>query len=435
MQVKTVIIGSGISGLSVGHFLAKKSKNFIILEADNKSGGIIQSKIQHKFICENGPNTVLLNNDAIIELIKDCNMWEELKYPLENSNKNRFVIHDNKLTIIPSKFFKFISTPLLSTWGKLRIVIELFVKKHNKNTTVYDFISKRFGKEFHDKLIEPFLTGIYAGDTKKMSAKHSLKLLWSLEQTYGSVIKGFLKRKNNKVNSFNFSNGLSELTEKIVELLEENIRYNYKVNKIQKINDGYKILSDAGNIKCQEVICAIPAYGLKNLIWDDSLIQELNNVNYNPIDVFHFGLERKNIGNNIDGFGVLTKPSDEKSFLGVLFNSRIFDFVAPENMDLFTVLVGGEHQKKLCELPTKELERIIMSELDELIDHKGNIVFTNHFKWKNGIPQYNLSQEQLLLSIGNFEKHNVNFHITGNYFNGISVSDCVKKAKIIADYL
>jgi oxygen-dependent protoporphyrinogen oxidase len=249
------------------------------------------------------------------------------------------------------------------------------------------------------------------------------------------VIKGFFKRKNNKVNSFNFSNGLSELTEKVVELLEENIRYNYKVNKIQKINDGYKILSDAGNIKCQEVICAIPAYGLKNLIWDDSLIQELNNVNYNPIDVFHFGLERKNIGKNIDGFGVLTKPSDEKSFLGVLFNSRIFDFVAPENMDLFTVLVGGEHQKKLCELPTKELERIIMSELDELIDHKGNIVFTNHFKWKNGIPQYNLSQEQLLLSIGNFEKHNVNFHITGNYFNGISVSDCVKKAKIIADYL
>ncbi len=433
MEFKTVIIGSGISGLSAGHFLSKKSTDFIILEADNKVGGIIQSKTQNKFICENGPNTVLLNNDAIIEMIKDCKMWDELKFPTENSNKNRFVLNENKLTIIPTKFSKFISTPLLSKVGKFRIFKELFVKRHNQDTSVYNFISKRFGKEFHDQFIEPFLTGVYAGDTKKMSAKHSLKLLWALEQTHGSIIKGFLKKEKNKVNSFNFKGGLSSLITKVADLLKENIKLDYKVNKIEKINNGYKILSDSGDIICNEVICAIPSYVLKQLIWDDSLIQELNRVVYNPIDVFHFGLERKNINNNINGFGVLTKPSDKKNFLGILFNSRIFDFVAPNDMDLFTVLVGGERQKELCQLPVKELENMVLKELEEMINHKGNIVFSNHFKWKKGIPQYNLNQEQLISSISNFEKNNKNFHITGNYFNGISVSDCIKKAKIIAD--
>lgn len=433
MEFKTVIIGSGISGLSAGHFLSKKSTDFIILEADNKVGGIIQSKTQNKFICENGPNTVLLNNDAIIEMIKDCKMWDELKFPTENSNKNRFVLNENKLTIIPTKFSKFISTPLLSKVGKFRIFKELFVKRHNQDTSVYNFISKRFGKEFHDQFIEPFLTGVYAGDTKKMSAKHSLKLLWALEQTHGSIIKGFLKKEKNKVNSFNFKGGLSSLITKVADLLKENIKLDYKVNKIEKTNNGYKILSDSGDIICNEVICAIPSYVLKQLIWDDSLIQELNRVVYNPIDVFHFGLERKNINNNINGFGVLTKPSDKKNFLGILFNSRIFDFVAPNDMDLFTVLVGGERQKELCQLPVKELENMVLKELEEMINHKGNIVFSNHFKWKKGIPQYNLNQEQLIGSISNFEKNNKNFHITGNYFNGISVSDCIKKAKIIAD--
>mgnify|MGYP001372082842 CR=1 FL=1 len=433
MEFKTVIIGSGISGLSAGHFLSKKSTDFIILEADNKVGGIIQSKTQNKFICENGPNTVLLNNDAIIEMIKDCKMWDELKFPTENSNKNRFVLNENKLTIIPTKFSKFISTPLLSKVGKFRIFKELFVKRHNQDTSVYNFISKRFGKEFHDQFIEPFLTGVYAGDTKKMSAKHSLKLLWALEQTHGSIIKGFLKKEKNKVNSFNFKGGLSSLITKVADLLKENIKLDYKVNKIEKTNNGYKILSDSGDIICNEVICAIPSYVLKQLIWDDSLIQELNRVVYNPIDVFHFGLERKNINNNINGFGVLTKPSDKKNFLGILFNSRIFDFVAPNDMDLFTVLVGGERQKELCQLPVKELENMVLKELEEMINHKGNIVFSNHFKWKKGIPQYNLNQEQLVSSISNFEKNNKNFHITGNYFNGISVSDCIKKAKIIAD--
>ena len=71
MKVNTVIIGAGISGLSAAHFLSKKTNDFVVLESKNKIGGILQTISKENFICENGPNTVLLNNEAIIELIKD----------------------------------------------------------------------------------------------------------------------------------------------------------------------------------------------------------------------------------------------------------------------------------------------------------------------------------------------------------------------------
>ena len=147
-QVNTVIIGSGICGLSAAHFLAKKTSDFLVLEATNKPGGIIKTKIENNFICENGPNTVLLNNDAIEEIIRDCGLWDLLQFPKESSNKNRFVLHKNKLTKIPITPLKFIFSRLFSFSSKIRILKEFLVKPHNENKSVYEFIKKKIWRRF-----------------------------------------------------------------------------------------------------------------------------------------------------------------------------------------------------------------------------------------------------------------------------------------------
>jgi oxygen-dependent protoporphyrinogen oxidase len=437
-DVNTVIIGSGICGLSVAHFLSKKRSDFLVLESSNRAGGIIQTKIEKDFICENGPNTVLLNNEAIEEIIKDHNLWSELQFPKESSNKNRFVLHKNKLTKIPLNPLSFIFSPLFSFFSKIRILKEPFVNAHQENTSVFEFVKKRFGKEFHDQLIEPFITGIYAGNTKKMSARHTLKMLWKLEQTHGSVIKGLLKSKRtkkNKINSFNFPKGLSQLISKITKSMGSQLILNFKVQQIIKHENGYEITSESGKIFCKEIICTVPAYSLKKLIDDSGLVSQLNKIIYSPVDVFHFGFEKKNIQNNKQGFGVLTKPSDGKSYLGILFNSRIFDYVSPADKELFTVLVGGERQKHLCEMNPDKLKKLILEELEDLIGHKGKIVIENHYRWSNGIPQFNLDHIELLNAVEEFENNNSKFHLIGNYFNGVSVSDCIQKSRDLVNII
>jgi oxygen-dependent protoporphyrinogen oxidase len=436
-RIDTVIIGSGICGLSLAHFLSKESKDFIVLEASDKLGGIIQTENKSSFICENGPNTVLLNNEAIIELIKDCELWGALNFPSEISNKNRFVLHNDELTLIPTSFKKFIRSPLLSFGGKLRILFEPFVPKHSENTTVYDFVVKRFGREFHDQLIEPFITGIYAGDTKKMSAKHSLKMLWNLEQNYGSVLRGLFKqkRKGKQMGSFNLPMGLSQLIEEIAAPLKNRIYLNTEVKKVLKNEFGYEVIYESSSIFCKKLICAVPAYSLSNMFEDEQLVAVLNKVRYTPVDVFHFGLNKENIKNKAQGFGVLTKPSDNKSYLGILFSSRTFNNVAPQDSELFTVLVGGDRQKELCELPIEQIEDRVLNELEQLIGHKGRITFKKHYRWKRGIPQYDMNQEQLNIAIAAFESQNTGLFILGNFYAGISVSDCILKAKTIVNKL
>lgn len=432
LKTHTIILGAGITGLSTAHFLSKKTEDFLVIEKNNKVGGNIHSQNLTGFKVENGPNTVLINNPSIQQLIKDCKLENDLIYPNESTKNNRYVLKQGKLQILPKKPIDILSTPILNWYEKISIIKDFFISKHNKNTSVSSFITKRFGKAVLNHFFEPFLTGIYAGDIDKMSAKHTLKKIWHLEQKYGSVIKGIKQQKNiSNPSIFNFSNGLSHLTETIAKNIEKKLLLNQEIKHIKKLKNEYIITTNKNTIQSKRIISTIPAFSLSSIIEHKGLTEALNAIQYVPVDVFHFGFEKKKVKNQSQGFGVLTKPSDKKHFLGILFNNRIFPHVCSDDKDLFTVIVGGSKQSQLCQLPIEKLKPIILNEVKELLKCTADPIFSNHIKYKNGIPQYDLNHDEILNEIKEFENDNTNFHILGNYLNGVSVSDCIRYAHIL----
>ena len=149
----------------------------------------------------------------------------------------------------------------------------------------------------------------------------------------------------------------------------------------------------------------------------------------------HLGIEKQKIKDDISGFGVLTKPSDNKSFLGIIFNSRIFPHVAPSEKDLITVMVGGTRQEELLKTDKDLLFNKIISDIRKLISYDGQIIMKHDFLWEKGIPQYGLEHDYITNEIKNFEDKNKDLHILGNYVNGISVSDCIEKASKLSKIL
>ena len=435
MKINTVIIGAGISGLSTANFLSKKTLDFIIVESSNKVGGIIDTHNERGYTCENGPNTVLNNNSGIQELLDDLKISDDLIYPNNNAIKNRYVLKDGKPIKIPLSFSEFFISPLFSMYSKIRILLEVFVKKHKHNTDVKSFISRRFGNEFHERLIVPFLTGIYADETKTMSAKHTLKTIWELEQNYGSVIIGLLKmKKSSKSKIFTFKNGLSHLINSLKNKFHSKIIFNSKISKIQKVSSGYDLFfSDGQRISCKNLISTIPSFSLSELVFDLKFKKILSKINYVPIDVFHFGFDKKNLENKIDGFGLLTKPEDEKNFLGILYSSNIFNHVAKKNKFLLTVLVGGKRQQNLCKEDPKKIEKLILAEVNDILKINTKPEFIKHYRWKRGIPTYNMSMSDIIDEIRKFEDENSNFYIHGNFHNGVSVSDCILNSKKLVE--
>ena len=436
-EVDTIILGAGISGLTLGYYLNERDKDFLIFESSKSTGGNITTRNKEGFICENGPNTILINNDSIQDLISNLEIKNDLIYPNNNNNK-RFLIKEGELIQIPQSFGQFIKSNILSFSAKIRIFFEIFSKKSKTNLSVYHFFKRRFGKDFHDILIEPFLTGIYAGNTRKMSTKHVLKKIWELEQNYGSIILGLIKKKSkNKIpKSFNFKNGLSDLTNTIHQNIKDKIRCNRKITSISKVGNLYEItVNNDIKYQCRKLICTIPAHALSEIIFDKKLSQTLKKISYCPIYVLHLGLEKQKIKNDISGFGVLTKPSDNKNFLGIIFNSRIFPHVAPSERDLITVMVGGTRQEELLKTDKDLLFDKILRDIRKLISYDGRIIMKHDYLWDKGIPQYGLDHNYIINEIKNFENRNKGFHIMGNYINGISVSDCIEKASVISKIL
>ena len=432
MKVNTVIIGGGISGLSTANFLSKKTSDFLILEASDIVGGTINSSKVDGYTLENGPNTVLDNNTAIQELLSDLSITEELIYPNLKKISNRYILINDRLEKIPLTIFEFLLTPILSIYSKIKIFSEILVPRHINDTDVESFIKRRFGKEFHDNLIVPFLTGIYADTTSKMSTKNTLKKMWELEQKHGSIIIGLIKGKNksSKAKIFTIDGGLSKITELLSKKFINQLMLNTKVSSIVKLSDSYKITLNKGeDIFCKKIISTIPAYSLKDIVFDDKLKNILSKVNYNPIDVFHFGFNRDTLEIKIDGFGLLTKPQDRKSFLGVLFSSNIFEHVSNDKKFLITVLAGGDRQKDLCKKSPKFIERQILNEILPLLRLRSEPEFKNHFRWSKGIPSYPMSVTKLQNDIKTFEETNKGFYIIGNYHLGVSVADCIKNSK------
>ena len=223
---------------------------------------------------------------------------------------------------------------------------------------------------------------------------------------------------------FTLPNGLSQLTDCIGNNLGDKLHLNTKVERIEKTNTVFTIHTNKEVFECDQVICTLPANATSKLIRESSLKEKLQDLEYVPIDVFHFGFNKKQIKNQVEGFGLLTKKTDEKHFLGC-FNSQIFPHTAPKDKELFTLIVGGSRQAKLCQMQPNELQKKLLKEVSEILSVKGNPNFIKHERYKKAIPQYGLDHQELVEHIKKYQVAHTGFYFLSNYIEGVSVSDRV----------
>src|SRR4030042_2508763 len=191
--MRLVIIGGGISGLSLAYFLLqqKPSLEITILESEKRAGGKIWTDKVDGFLCESGVNGFLDNRPRTLELVSRLSLR-----PLrsnENARK-RFILSGGKLHRLPESPVSFLSSNLLTLPGRLRVIWEIFTSKGSgRDETLAEFARRRLGREAFEKLIDPMASGIYAGDPEKMSLKSCFPVIYNLEQEYGSLIRAMIR--------------------------------------------------------------------------------------------------------------------------------------------------------------------------------------------------------------------------------------------------
>ena len=450
MNKKIVVIGAGISGLTTAYLLSKKGFDVKILEKNNSVGGSIESVTEKGFLFDRGPNSALETTPVIGQLVRELKLENELLYASKQANK-RYILRDNKLHALPMSPPGLIKTKLFSTKAKFRLMAEPFIgrSKDGYYQSLAEFVKRRLGQEFLDYAINPFVAGVYAGRPEDLSVKSAFPKLYALEEKYGGLIVGTVRsiRERKKraevakqsAKMLSFKKGMAVLPKAIEKYFGSNVFLSSEVKSVDKAETGYSVSYQqngaTNKIDCNIVLSTIPVYTASNIFtkYDKDFKTHAEAIYYPPVLVYYLVYDKKNIKQDLDGFGFLIPAKENKSFLGALWSSIIFSDRADDVNAAFTLFVGGSRNPEFVKEDRTSLLTKVRKEFEALMSITADPIFTSERFWEKAIPQYNLGYIEHERFFDDFEKRNPGMFISGNYRGGVSVGDCIKNADLVAD--
>ncbi|WP_445665262.1 protoporphyrinogen oxidase [Fodinibius sp. AD559] len=426
------ILGGGISGLSAAYKLFQNNIAVTVYEKDNQVGGAIKTFRKNSWVVEEGPNTLMIKSQKVWDLLEDLDLIDK-SIEAGKTAKKRFIVKDGQPTPLPMSLGSFLTTDLFSAGAKLQLLKEPFIPQSNKeDESIADFITRRLGKEPLDYAVNPFVSGIYAGDPKKLSVKHTFESLWDMEQQHGSLLKGMFKRDRSsnspKRALLSFEKGNQQLPLAIADDLGKAVQTETEIQSVVKHDEKWIVKGQQKNDTFTDehdiILSTLPAYSLST-IFEDSLFKPLNDLPYAPLSVIALGFTDKQIRHPLDGFGMLVPEAEDRKTLGVLFSSSLFPGRAPKNHHLLTCFIGGARNPQLAEKNKQELQKIVLSEISELLDITGEPVFSHFRFWPKTIPQYEMGYDRFLNYMNRAEDQQKDLFIEGNFRGGVSVPNCI----------
>ena len=443
-EYQAVIVGGGISGLATAHYLLKEGiSSILLLESAPQLGGKMLTRYVDEFIIEEGPNGFLDNKPHTLELVKELGLEKEL-YPASPETSKRYIFTGGKLRPIPLSPPAFFLSPLLSPWGKARLVMEYFVKPAppEADETLTQFATRRLGKEALETLLDPMVAGVYAGNPDRVSLKSTFPTIHQLEQRYGGLIKGMLALKKEgrakggptgpggKLTSFR--RGVSQLIEALGKELGEKVIPETRAVSVRREGKHYLLETNRGPIKARSLVLATPAYGAGNILapMAPPLAKELLEIPYAPISVVALAYrEEDTLRFPPKGFGFLVPRKEGLSILGCLWDSSIFPNRAPQGKVLLRAMVGGDRQPDLALKSPEGLVEMVRKDLAIIMSISAPPLLVQVFQHEKGIPQYVIGHSAKLERIEGYLGELPGLFLNSNAYRGIGLNDCVSNSQ------
>jgi oxygen-dependent protoporphyrinogen oxidase len=443
-----VVIGAGISGLACALWLQSRGARVTVLEKNAAPGGAMGSVRDGGYLVEQGPNSALETTPLFGELFAAAGVATDKAVANPESSK-RFVLRGGRLIPLPMSPPAFLATPLFSLGAKLRLFREPFIGRGEGEETVAQFVRRRLGPEFLDYAINPFVSGVYAGDPERLSVPAAFPRLAELEAKYGSLIRGQIQgareRKRRAEQSkqsapmFSFREGMATLPSAIAAKLAD-VRLGVGVESLERAGDGYRMRGrdEAGNavdVAARSVVLAMPAHATEPVLQPlaPDAADALAGIEYPPVAVVALGYRRVPDMHPLDGFGFLVPAKENRRILGTLFSSTLFPGRAPEGHALLTSFVGGMRQPDLARLPESELVAMVADEQRQLLSCPATPEYSRVTFWPKAIPQYAPGHLLRMERLARAEEELPGLYFCANYRGGISVGDCVKSAHAMAE--
>ncbi|HSD83691.1 MAG TPA: protoporphyrinogen oxidase, partial [Anaerolineae bacterium] len=443
-----MIVGGGIAGLSAAYYARKRlpQTEITLLEASDRWGGkIATDRVTFdggQFIIEGGPDTFLATKPWAVALCQELGIGDRL-HGTNPHKKNTYVLNRDRLLplpdglamMIPTNVEAILKSRLVSWFSKARMGLDFLLpaKPVNGDESLGAFVSRRLGREAYENLIEPLMSGIYAGDGDALSLASTFPYLRDLELKYGSLARGALemrRQSNGKAVQGSRSafltptTGLAEIVEKLVEYLGANdvtLCLNSRATSVQHpAPDTWDLTLDTGEVLSADgIIIAAPGFATAQIIrsLDPSLASDLQSIPYASTATVSLAYHQSDLPRDLDGYGYVIPRREGRRALACTWTSTKFPHRAPEGYALIRVFVGRAGQDSPWD--ENDLLALAKEELKLTLGVTAEPLLSRVFLWDKAMPQYNLGHPEILQRIdAALEKH-PGLALAGNGYHGI----------------
>jgi protoporphyrinogen/coproporphyrinogen III oxidase len=455
LDAEVIVVGGGISGLACAWNLEQRGIRVLVLESGERAGGTIGTVRENDCLLEAGPNSALDTTLLIARLLDQLGITQD-RVAANPAARNRYILRDGNLTALPLSPVEFIGSPLFSARAKLRLLGEPFIGASGPavEESVAAFVRRRLGGEFLDYAINPFVAGVYAGDPELLSVKAAFPRLHELEQTHGSLIRGYVaggraRRRNPEKSKqaapmFAFREGMQTLPAAIARRLAR-VELATSAVRIVPGKDRQTVTARSKDVhrefRAHAVVLATPAYAAAELVapFSPRTGAALAAIEYPPVAVAISAYRRTDVRHPLNGFGVLVPRLERRKILGTIFSSSLFENRAPVELVLLTTFAGGMRQPDIARLDEPGISAIVQAEHAAMLGAPARAEFVRIRRWERAIPQYALGHLDRMAAIEAAEREFRGLYFCANYRGGVAIGDCIKSAdrsaERVAEYL
>lgn len=452
-----VVVGGGVTGLTTAYRLrrADPALRVTLVEASDRLGGKVVTERVDGFLLEGGPDALVTFKPQGLALADELGLSARL-VPADAGSAGTYLVDGGRLRPMPDGFTGFVprrlwpmvTTPVLSPAAKLRLGLEWAVPagRGEADESVAGFVSRRLGRQFYQRLVEPLVAGIFGADPAELSLRETLPQLHRAEQAHGSLTRFVLAERRRGGGTAGPSGagllapvgGMAELVQALEDALTGvDVRTSTALESVVAEPDGYRLTLTAPDgsrivVHAQAVVLAVPAPAVARAgsALDAALAPVLDGVRYGSTVTVNLGFRLP--ARPVAGHGYLVPAREDRPARAATWSSVKFPGRAPEGHLLARVSLGGPG-RSVAGLDWAGLVALAREELARTAGLTSEPVLARVHDWRGAMPLYTVGHSDRVAELDRVLARHPGLFVAGSAFHGAGVPDCIASGGRAAD--
>lgn len=444
-------MGGGITGLAAGVWLEHDHgiEDVVVLESGDRAGGKVRTETDDGWVLEWGPQGFLDTVPDTLTLAASVGLGIAL-VPAAAQAEARYIVRGGRLRRVPSSPVAFLRSDLLPLGARLRVLGEPFARSRPEGVdeSVAEFARRRIGPVAADVLVDAMVTGVFAGDARRLSLAATFPKMAAMEDEHGSLTRALVAKmraakRNGRTSSgpagpggtlTTFRDGMENLPRALAGRLGDRLLLEAPVERIVRDGATWVLEGSFGAARAASVLLTTPAETTARLL--ESLAPDaaasLGAVPTVPVTVVMLGYgSTAGFAHDLAGFGFLVPRDEPLGILGTLFCHSIFPGQAPEGHVLLRTMVGGAREPDAAALDDDAIVARVRAAHRAVLGGDPDPGRAWIARWPKAISQYEVGHPDRI-SRAESAARAAGLELAGSPYRGVAVNECVRQARAAA---